>query len=210
MATTDLVDLNTELKPFLGIQQGDWREDARLTTLNDIARSLIEDYLDRHIVSRGSITEYHTVRPASAELYTRQFPLLTITSIHEDDSRAFGATSLLTVNTDYIVSAPFGRILRISGSLPTVWLTTWRSVKIVYTAGYATTAVVDASLKHAALRTIALLWNELKREEIGYSSISDAQGNISRLVPGGLNQDVKRAIYCFRRMDQNPTGEVDA
>ena len=209
MATSDLVDRNLELKPFLGIKVEDEGKDDVLDILNDVARSLIEDYLDRLVVSRGAITEFHTVWGAVSEIFMTQYPVIGITTIHEDEARVFGAASLLTENTDYIVNKPFGKVIRIDSNLQSTWLTGWRAIKCVYTAGFANTAGVDATIKHAALRTVALMYGELERREIGYSSISDAAGNVSRLVPGGLNQDVKRALYAHRRMEQNPTGETD-
>ena len=205
----ELVDTDSEVVPFLN-NPGGSGGGLTLELLNDAARSMIENYLDRHIVSRGSITEYHSVYGATHEIFTRQWPILTVSTIHEDTARDFAAASLLTETTDYVLSKPSGRILRVSSNVPTTWDIGWRAIKVVYTGGYASTALVDETLKYAALRLIALMWNEAKRQEIGYSSIADAQGNIQRLVPGGLSADIKKSLYSFRRMEQCPTGEVDA
>jgi hypothetical protein len=206
MASTDLVDLDSELKPFLAITGSG--EDLRLSTLNDIARSLIEDYLDRFLVSRGTITEFHSP-DGSNTIWLSQWPVISVSSVHEDTAREYGASTLLTADVDYIVSAPRGKLLRIASSQPSVWACGWRTVRVIYSGGYQSTALVPAEFKHAALRTVALLWNEVRREEIGYSSISDAQGNIQRLVPGGLTSNVKAALYCHRRIEQRPSAEVD-
>ena len=55
----------------------------------------IEAILNRKLVSRGTITEFHTFRKWSSKLYLNQFPVIDVASVHEDESRVYGAESLL-------------------------------------------------------------------------------------------------------------------
>ncbi|NIO42306.1 MAG: hypothetical protein GTO41_20420, partial [Burkholderiales bacterium] len=98
--------------------------------------ALVENYLDRQIISRGSLTEYHTFTVGYPNLYTRQWPIISVASVHEDIDREYGAADLLTANDDYLVVKPPGLIVRTisATSGKTTWLTGFRAIKVVYQA----------------------------------------------------------------------------
>lgn len=214
MATTDLVDRDTELKPFLEIATADGAKNTLLDLLSDTARALIESYLDRLLVTRGSITEFHSIwRPQSA-IYLTQWPIIPtagdVTSVHEDANGSYDASALLTVTTDYTISAPAGKIIRVSSAVATTWLAGYRTIQVIYTGGYADTASVPADIKYECLRIIGAMWSEASMKQFNMSSIADDLGNVSRFVPPGVNADARRALDGYRRMEQSPTGAVDA
>lgn len=208
MATTDLVERDSELKPYLNINPTDDDKDELLDQVNDYARHLIEAYLGRLLVTRGAITEYHSIWRVSPNLYALQRPIISVTTIHEDAAAEYGASTLLTVTTDYVVSKPQGKIIRVDTNLQTSWTTGFRAIKMIYTAGYANTAAVPSDIKFAALRTCGLIWSEVSGKQHGLASISDDMGNISRFAPAGLTEPIQRMLP--RLVLQAPTGEVDA
>src|SRR5512139_167388 len=120
--------------------------DSSLESALNTASLVVENYLNRTIVTRGSITEYHTFDRSTSDLYLLDWPSITVTNVWEDSTRAYATP--LVANTDYIVSQPSGRITRIAGANGGLqnWLRGFRAVKVAYTAGYAV-ADVPADMK---------------------------------------------------------------
>ena len=177
----------------------------------------IEAHLGRQIVTRGSLTEYHTMRAeatpvGASDLRTLEWPIITVTSVHEDTvtPRTYGAGALLVVDTGYQVIKPTGTIRRIEGlgGLRN-WHTGSRAIKVVYSAGYATTATVPARIKAVALRYAALIWGETKRGDFGVSGASDALGNYTRFAPAQLTPEMKSALAPEGRFAFWVSGERD-
>ena len=211
-STYALVDTEDELKPYLGIARNDNTKDDAINQVNNWVSTTIEGYLDRHLVTRGTLTEYFTLENITSELLPRQWPLLTVTSIHEDTNRSYGSTTLLTVNDDYIVHLNEGRITRVysSGSGRRSWIRGYRAIKLIYTAGYATTADVPEDVKFHTLKFAALVWREVQRKDQGTSSVSDDLGSVTRLFPAGLTPGIRRGLFAEKRSHFSfPQGEVD-
>jgi hypothetical protein len=140
LSTFALVSLQ-ELKDHLG--SGGAAKDSVLETVINRVSDEIEDYLERQIVTRGTLTEFHTFTAAgvafySADLRTLEYPIASVTTVHEDSGvpRTYGAGALLVADTDYQVVKPSGVIRRISGlGQPMNWATGLRAVKLTYAAG---------------------------------------------------------------------------
>ena len=209
--STTLVDTHTEIKPYLNIRPDDSDHDEEINLINNWCSTAVEEFLGRKMVTRGTITEYHSFREDTEFLWTLESPVITVTSIHEDANRAYGATTLLVVNDDYIVTNPKGRITRVysTGSGVRAWERGFRAVKIVYTAGYADTASVPKDVKWATMRFVSLVYREVMRKEQGLQSISDDMGNISRLFPAGLTPNIRKDLSRHKRWMFSETGEVD-
>lgn len=186
----------------------------------------IEDFLGRQIVTRTTadpltrLTEYHTMWASGArvdtdELFPREWPIIAVTTVHEDWAlpHTYGASALLVVDTDYQVVAsakPRSLIRRLNGGtgLPWRWATESRSIKLVYSAGYATTAAVPARIKAVAQRYAALLWDEQKRGAYGISGQSDSLGNFTRFAAPQLSADMQRALANEQRNSFWESGEA--
>ena len=208
MAATDLVDLGNELKPFLGIPTSDLDKDELLDSFNAHARALIESALDRHLVTRGALTEYHSIDRHTHRIYLTQYPVISITSVHESAALTYDATTLLTSGTDYLLAdANAGALDRISGGGPIGWLAGYRVIQVVYSAGYADTSSVPEDIKYQCKRLIGTAWSEATRKEFGLSSVADDMGNISRFFPPGLNASMRDALEGYRRRDFSSTAE---
>jgi len=134
------------------------------------ASQLVEGAWGREIVSRGSVVEFYT-----------------FTSVYEDPARAYGAGTLLTVGTDYIVSQPAssaeGKIIRVASSLPQAWATGWRAVKVTGLFGFKDTAGVVSTAQdvHPVILDVfddltAWIVRHRTKGEAGTDSATDAMG----------------------------------
>lgn len=197
-----------ELKSFL-FGSGATQDTALESAINR-ASDLIQSHLGRRLVTPASdYVEYHTLRQASADLYLMDWPIKTITSVHEDSSRVYGASSLLTVDTDYIVSKPRGKLIRVSGSATQSWLTGFRAIKVTWSPEYAV-ADLPAHFKDAALHLASILWQEQSRKTWGITGVSDDQGNFTRVSVDHLPAYIRDRLESERLRDFEPTGERDS
>lgn len=166
----------------------------------------LEAELDRLIVSRGTITEYHSFSHASAELYVHQWPIISgsVSSIHEDTDRSYGATSLLTENTDYIIDYGDGtkraRIIRVDGSSPRPWDRGFEAVKIVYQGGF-TTASTPLQLKRIVREGLAASYRDITGQSQLAQSLSDGAGSFARFGPPFLTKEQRRRVSGYKRME---------
>lgn len=208
-----------ELKDHLAVNSTG--TDTRLVDVIMETTDAFEDYLDRLVVTRGSIVEYHTMTVGGRDLVTsmlrqRQWPLIAITSIYEDTvtwPRTYPASALLTVDVDYqkvVEQRDYIRRLNTGwGSAARNWGTGIRAIKLTYTAGYASTATVPRAIKTQAKKYAALLWREIDRKTQGVSSQSDALGNFQRFGQAGvITAEMADALQSERRPELYETGEA--
>lgn len=178
----------------------------------------VEAYLDREIVTRGDLTEFHTVQPRTKEIYISQFPLVGTAAdvaVYEDtgwEGKAAGSRypAALTLNTDYLVielpePLPFVKLYRVGA----YWPTGYRAIKVFVNdgCGYADTDEVPAGIKDAFHELCALAWRDQSRKERGLASRSDNSGSVSRFVPALLTTALKDRLRPYRRKDFCPTWE---
>lgn len=162
----------------------------------------IERFLGRQLVTRGNLTEYHTAwHESMSRLYLRQFPIISIVSVAEGswDTGAWTASLALTASTDYMAETERGALLRLSGGSLGAWECGFERVKVVYSAGYATTAAVPDAIRRVALSLVARRWAEKKRGAPGAQSVSDAMGSVTRFLPAELLRMEQDALQQFRR-----------
>jgi len=174
---------------------------------DDLARRLIvegseemETILDRQIVTRGDITEFHSFRKRCSELYLRWWPLLSIVSVHEDSSRAY-ANAALVEGTDFVVDREAGKLTRISGDSETSWLHGFEAVRVVWTGGYASQAAVPGDLKRIARELFAEKYREITGQRQGLSNVSDGLGSRSSYGPSDLTSRMKDRLRRHRNYD---------
>ena len=183
------------------------------------ASAMVEKAWGRHLVSRGGLTEFHPrldslgaatgvyvplisgpAQPVSygagamclgAELYTNEYPIVSLTTVHEDSARAYGAGALLVADTDFVLSKPAGKLIRISGSggTPRAWVASWRAVKVVYIAGYQDTSgsiVGAAAVPPEVLKVFDDLVAWMIRLRVGkeqaLASMTNGMGSLSFLA----------------------------
>ena len=161
----------------------------------------IEAFLGCDLVSRGWLTEFHTPESGMPELYLRAWPIISVTTVHEDSGRDYPASSLLTETTDYIVSKPRGALIRVSGSGKSGWETGFRAIKVVYAGGYTNEAAVPHDIKGVGREYTALIYREVVRGEQNISGLSDSTGNITRFGPARLTESMKQRLWPHRSVN---------
>jgi len=194
---------------FIGVLGADsGAEASRIEDVINAASLMIENYCERQFVTRGALTEYHSpLGPWT--LYSKQYPIISVTSIHETLTRTYDATTLLVENTDYVIeSSDEGKIIRVAGltSGPMAWAIGYRTVKLIYAAGYksptggAAGAALPDDLVAIARRLCARMWKEQERRQWDVQSQSDAAGNFQRFGPAMLLQAEKDALGPYRQV----------
>lgn len=209
-----LVSLD-ELKAYLGASGA--ASDAPLTNAINVATTMIERELDREIVTRGNIVEYHSLSwsgaynyyaggPYLTELYTGQWPLISVTSVYESRSQPpiYDGTTLLAP-TGYELVSPRGVIRRLVGFGPGGWAPGNRGIQITYAAGYraldglpTAAAPVPDDIRQVCMFVAASIAQESERKNWGISSMSDALGQVTRFM-GYMPPSMKEILSHYRR-----------
>jgi len=142
----DFAKLN-EVKEFLQITSTN--DDSLITNMISRTTKMIQDYLGRNIFSR-TITELQSGDGMTSLITLREYPIISVTTIHDDPNRTFGSGTLLikdttTVEGDYIIideddpdGENAGEILCVDG---VVFSKGDKNIKVVYIAGYATASI---------------------------------------------------------------------
>lgn len=223
LAATALVSLKEFNNGIVKGSDGGKTDERKWRVLERVSLE-IEGYLDREIVTRGPLVEYHTVPPCTSEIYLSQCPLVDDDdqeiTVFEDpgwQGKAHGswyeASTALTENEDFLVirlpePAPFVKLLRIGRN----WATGRRAIKVAVAEGlgYADTASVPGPIKAVALEFAQLVWRDQSRGEAGVQTVTDQMGTVTRHLPAILTAEMQRRLMPYRRIDFAPTWERDA
>ncbi len=201
MAVEDLLDLETELKPYLGILDTPSSDDTELGILITQVTDLVEVETRRRFVFRGppSYVEFHSILEHRVRLWTRDKPITNIVKITEDANGDHTSATPLVRNSDYTVNPRSGEILRISGNLPMHWEIGVRSFRIEYDTMYPDTASLPPLLKLTAKKLCALIWREEKDKRQGVTSKSDSTGNKTFFEKRILTPEMKLLLRPFKQ-----------
>lgn len=172
-------------------------DDARRVC--NVASDLAQQFLRRNLRAPASaVVEYHSFEEGSRELYVIDYPVVSVTSIYEDRTRVYGASTQLTEASDFVVSKNLGRITRVvPGGGVRAWACGFRSVKVTYTYGFAL-ADVPARYKDFAGQIAALIWAEKKRGQFGVTGMSDSLGNFTRVSASHLPTYITESVMGDR------------
>jgi len=133
--------------------------------------------------------EYHTPSDMLAnpcELRLMERPAYQLAAVYEDTYRDY-TTALAT--TDYLL-AERRRLVRLSSG----WARGYRSVKLIYSAGYFTPANVPAAIKKVGLRLSAMYYQEATKGQIEIASGSNPMGTWTRTGPATLTREMMRDL----------------
>jgi hypothetical protein len=206
LSTYALVTL-PELRGYMDVQ-GTTQDTALEDSINR-ATTWLEEQTSRKFITRGEVGEYHTVRPDEHTIRLGEWPIISVTSVHEstDSPRAYDADSLLTANTEYQLIAESGLIRRLSSSELTWWARGYRAIKVLYHYGYANEAAIPADLKLLCLFVATSMFKESDRARWGVSSVTDAAGSVTRFL-GYLPPDMKAHLLAYQRVEFERTWEA--
>jgi hypothetical protein len=134
------------------------------------------------LVNTSDVTEVQDGDGKTGFFYTRQRPVQSITTVHEnvDTPRAYDSDSL--VDSDYYsFNAETGKIYKIS-SWSTgggVWAQGYDTVQVVYKPGYATVAAVPDDLVLALYEWVRQLQTRTENRRQGIRSANAADGSVT-------------------------------
>ncbi len=125
-------------------------------------------------------------------LQLARYPLITVTSVTEDDTA-------LTVNTDYLINASNGQLTRLSSEHSIRWLAL--GITVVYSSGYAT---IPSDLEDAVIRLVAKRYfskgrdSTLRQESI--PGVREAAYWIASgdKAPGNITPDIADILDNYR------------
>lgn len=203
-----------ELKDHLSVAQEMSGQDPLFETILKTASQLIEAHLGRKVVSRGSITEYHTFAHGESDLWLLQWPVISITTVKEGgwvNGTWTADATLLTTNGEYLAlsNEDGARLVRMNSGSPTSWDTGFEAVEVVYTAGYATTSAVPQPLKIVCLDLAARKYSQIRRGgDFSAQTVSDGLGTVSRFLPAELLRIEQEVLFGWRNMRQGTTGRA--
>ena len=127
----------------------------------------------------------------SDRLQLRVAPANTITSVHVDVNREYGSDSLVA-SSDYELFTDEGLLLLKTDSDQGSFSTGYRSVKVVYTAGF--TSIPDAIVHACGIQVNHWYMN---RDTIGKSKLTQHTSTID-VAPVSLLPEVKQALSPYR------------
>ena len=210
MALSESHFVCTEAEYRLNAAAGGSDQKANIQAALRDTTTYMERLIGRSIVSRGAVTEYHTIPFQSwrESIRLNQYPLLTLTSVHEScaSPRVYDATTLLVNGTDYVYIADTGEIRRLCSSELTTWRWGYRAIKVVYTAGWAQ-ADVPGELKRICLFAATSMLKESALQRWGVSAATDDQGNYQRFI-GYLPPDQLQMLQSYALEKYGRTGEA--
>ncbi len=138
----------------------------------------------------NTYTHYFT-GDGSDRLELRIHPANTITTVHVDVDRSYGSSSLVA-SSDYELFSDQGLLLLKTDSDQGSFTTGYRSVKVVYTAGY--TSIPDGLVHACGLQVNHWYMN---RDTIGKAKISQNTSTID-VAPLSLLVETTQALAPYR------------
>jgi hypothetical protein len=151
--------------------------------------------------------EYHTV-PGSCEFLALEKPFRQVLAVYEDPVALYAVGTLLTA-ADYALETTAGRVRRVYAGLPWAWYSSWRAVKLVYSAGYFTPANVPEDIKGQTLHLAAQIYREAEDGRIEIASGSNAMGTWARFGGASITKATRDALWASGhvRAEFDRTGE---
>lgn len=177
----------SDFKKFLKIT--DTNEDVALYMALVRSQAEAEKYCDRSFES-SSYTEYYCTENGGTILQVDQFPIISVTSIHDDTDREWTSDDLIS-SDDYQLDSDAGRII-LDGDFftPSPHI---KNVKIVYLAGY-TEANMPQSIKLAIMKLAASDYQEAATH---MNAVTQTQEGASK--PDELRDEAYELLDLFKR-----------
>lgn len=188
MAVRDTVNALTNWTQISSVYNPASADQAAIESLIDAASWWFNRYTDRSLLAR-SVTEYHD-GPGGVLLYTKERPINSVTSLHDDPDRNYGATYLITT-TDYVYYGDEGKIVLTGTSFS---VGSAKAIQLIYNGGYST---VPYDLENGVVNLVLYWYDKYFQKRIGLSGISDDVGN--RTYVSDIPAEVKQIADSYRR-----------
>lgn len=199
MALLSATTLRTDYLP--DVASSDANANAVLARALQRAEDLVSRYLGYPGTSPTWASTSYTLRLAARRSDTSRLllpvaPVTAITSVYQDTTMAFAASSLVDSGDYELESLRNGAYLRL---LPDAtvgsWSTAARVIKVTCTAGYANEAAVPDDLAHAVYGWVADWW--MKRRVRHLETGSQGGASQSFAAGGQLPDDVREIADAY-------------
>lgn len=178
------------VKEYLKIPVAETGDDNILNRLISAADEFVKVYCKRGLEAQA-YTEYHSTKSGQDVLMLEQYPVNSITSIHDDPDRNYGSGSL--IDTTYYVFEAEPGIVRLDG---VTFYAGFQNVKVIYNAGYAT---IPADLEQATIELVAQKFNSYDKIRQGIVSRT-IEGETVRFFLGELFPETKAVLDRYRKI----------
>lgn len=185
-----------QAKSDVDIPDANTAEDARVTQIIAAASDYCDSATNRKLAS-ASYTHYFDGNESSY-LLLKEFPITTLTSVHVDDTWAFGAGALvpsadLRIHRDVLVARRCG-VFHYKSSL---------AVKVIYIAGYLT---IPEDLQQACREMFKFLYYGRNDRRMGLAAKTKLNESVSYIdtVPAivtALLEPYRRTVYVPAQLD---------
>lgn len=176
-----------EVKSYLNIT--DTNTDSLIDTLIAQVEAVVEADKCQRTFGSSVFTEYID-GDGTDTIMVKNYPIIELTSIHDDLDREYGAASLLD-NDNMAVYDEYGKIVYVNG----IFMQGNKNVKVVYRGGYAT---IPSDLKLALIKTVAA---ELIGGRSQVNAIkSDGEGVDIDDRPKRLKKEADEIFKLYRRI----------
>ena len=181
------------LKAFKNLSASE--HDAEITRLIPAVDAFVAQYCNR-VLEQATVTEYQSGRAGQQTLRLKQYPVASITSLHDDPDRVYASDTLIAP-ADYVLTDAKAGIVQLDGLTFNAGL---NNLRIIYLGGFASGSNERALLEQAAIELIWLARNKGDQALLGLQSRSIADGRVDTFNtdwPAG----VKMILDGFRKGD---------
>lgn len=167
-----IIDDLDSVKFEIGLDSSETDYDNILNLLRVAAQSTFEDLTDRKFES-AQFTEYYDAEKYCSKIFLRNYPVISIVSIHDDPDWEWGSGDLID-STDYRCDLEKG-IVHLDGYF------SWgaQSVQVIYVAGYDK-ATLPEGIMQTWLRQIAHWYMDSKNSDWAIQAKTQPGGSVSR------------------------------
>lgn len=156
-----------------------------IETLITAASVWANNYTSRKLKAQ-TLTEYYD-GDGSATLFLNEYPINSVTSIHQDADREFASDTLID-SGDYVYYADRRKVI----GTDTLWYSGIQTIKVIYNAGYA---VIPIDLENAMHILIDYWYKSYDAHRFGVTSVGVADSRIA--YEADIPQQVKNILAPY-------------
>jgi hypothetical protein len=185
---------------YIGTTSNQFNATRMNSLLNNILNSVtvVAEGEMKRSLTLESVTEYYD-GPGTPILILKNYPVISITSIHMDANRTFDSTTLVD-GINYYSQLASGRIELLGGL---VWTRGQKNIQVIYTRGWAS---IPLDLKQAGLELAAIKWKESQAGEgrIGVLQVttkfSDVESRTEMFVRDRIPKSILGVFQRYRKI----------
>lgn len=152
------------------------------------AASVWANNVTSRLLKARALTEIYDGRDSTV-LFARNYPINSITTIHQDEDRVFGIATLVAAG-DYVFSTSGPRTIVAVNDV--IWEPGVQTIKVVYNAGYA---VVPDDLENATLMLVDFWYKSYDAHRFGVTSVGVADQRIAYEL--GIPKQVRDMVSAY-------------